>query len=81
MGERKTFSECATALMDSERPTLLLSFEEIHRRGAERYTRQWIEANRAAVSVLVGEGFPPTDPRMMRLVSLVVLKVLDAANS
>ena len=79
MGERKQFPDGAIALADSERPTL--SFEEIHNVGARRYTHRWIEANRAAVSVLVGEGFPPTDPRLMRLVSLVVLRVLDSANS
>jgi hypothetical protein len=59
----------------------VLTFEEIHQVGAKRHTHQWIEANRAAISAMFAEGVSPTDMRMKRLVSMVVLRVLDATSA
>jgi hypothetical protein len=57
-----------------------MTFQDIHRIGARRHAQRWVDANRAAISVLWGTRVHPVDPEVRRLVSLVVLRVLDAAK-
>lgn len=79
MTERKGRSEAIT-LVDLRVPEPEMTFQVIHRVGAKRHRQQWVAANRAAISVLWGTKVQPDEPEMRRLVSLVVLRVLDAAK-
>lgn len=71
----------AITVVEPEQLKRVLTFEEIHQVGAKRHTHQWIEANRAAISAMFAEGVSPTDMRMRRLVSMIVLRVLDATSA
>jgi hypothetical protein len=79
MTETKGRSEAIT-LVNLRVPEPEMTFQMIHRVGAKRHSQQWVAANRAAISVLWGTKVQPDDPEMRRLVSLVVLRVLDAAK-
>jgi hypothetical protein len=79
MTERKRQLESIT-LVDPRVPEPDMTFQDIHRMGARRHPRQWVDATRAAVSVLWGTRVHPDEPEMRRLVSLMVLRVLDAAK-
>jgi len=79
MMERKRQVEAIT-LVDARVPEPRMTFQDIHSVGARRHPQRWVDANRAAVSVLWGTKVHPDDPEMRRLISLVVLRVLDSAK-
>lgn len=54
-----------------------ISFERIHEIGSNRHPRSWFNANRLAVENLWDSDLKVNDPEVKRVVSLVVLRVLD----
>lgn len=79
MAERKGQLEAVT-MLNLKVPEPELSFQDIHRAGARRHPDQWVSANQAAITVLWGTRVQPDDPEMRRVVSLMVLRVLDASR-
>jgi hypothetical protein len=79
MTGRKGQLEVVT-MLNLKVPEPELSFQDIHKAGARRHPGQWVTANQAAITVLWGTQIQPDEPEMRRLVSLMVLRVLDASR-
>jgi hypothetical protein len=79
MTERKGQLEAVT-MLNIKVPEPELSFQDIHQVGARLHPEKWVASNQAATSVLWGTKVQPDDPEMRRLVSLMVLRVLDASR-
>ena len=61
-------------------PFAVPSFDECHDLGAVRYRATWVRANQAAINAARGCGLDPSDARVRHVLSLIVLRVLDAVK-
>lgn len=57
-----------------------LTIDDIHAQGAKRHTGDWLAANLAAVQVLQDSPYDPANPTVQKIISLIVLRVLDAVK-
>lgn len=60
--------------------TRVKTFHEIHEEGARRFGWHWHHANKWAIAAARESGVDYTDPKIKRVMSLIVLRLLVDAD-